>query len=84
MYNVIITARAERDLKKLERSLKNRLVSAILALADEPRPSGCRKVQSEEGVWRIRVGRYRVGYLIDDNAQQVDVIRIAHRSEFYG
>ena len=84
MYNVIITTRAERDLKKLERSLKNRLVSAILALADEPRPSGCRKVQSEEGVWRIRVGRYRVGYVIDDDAQQVDVIRIAHRSEFYG
>jgi len=32
----------------------------IQALADEPRPPGCRKVQGEEDLWRIRVGDYRV------------------------
>jgi mRNA interferase RelE/StbE len=54
-----------------------------MALADDPRPSGCVKVQSEEGVWRIRVGDWRVGYTIDDDAKEVLIIRVGHRSEFY-
>jgi mRNA interferase RelE/StbE len=83
MYNVSITPRAERDIKRLDRQIKNRIVTAIMALAGDPRPSGCIKVHSEEGVWRIRVGDWRVGYSIDDPAKEVLVIRVGHRSEFY-
>ena len=83
MYNVTITPRAEREMKRLDRPTKNRVVKAILDLAANPRPAGCLKVRSEEGVWRIRVGDWRVGYIIDDAAPEVTVIRIAHRSEFY-
>ncbi|PYS83170.1 MAG: type II toxin-antitoxin system RelE/ParE family toxin [Acidobacteria bacterium] len=83
MYNVTITSRAERELKRLDRSTRNRVVKAILDLASNPRPAGCLKVRSEEGVWRVRIGDWRVGYLIDDAASEVAVIRIAHRSEFY-
>jgi len=38
---------------------------------------------SEKGVWRIRIGDWRIGYTIDDSALEVIVIRIAHRGEFY-
>jgi mRNA interferase RelE/StbE len=83
MYKVSITSRAEKDLKRLDRSVKNRIVTAIMDLANEPRPACCRKILSEEGVWRIRVGDWRIGYRIDDTAKEVTVIRIANRSEFY-
>jgi len=83
MYKVTITSRAERELRRLDRQAKNRVVKSILDLASNPRPSGCLKVRSEEGVWRIRTGDWRVGYMIDDAASEVAVIRIAHRSEFY-
>lgn len=83
MYSVSITARAERELKRLDRPVKNRIVSVILKLGDDPRPSGCLKIRSEEGVWRIRVGDWRIGYEIDDPNREVTVIRIGHRSEFY-
>ena len=83
MFRVSITSSAERDLKRLDRTLKNRIVSAVLELATAPRPPGCVKVRSEEGVWRIRVGDWRVGYRVDDSASEVLVIKIAHRSEFY-
>ena len=83
MYNVTITGRAEREMKRLDRVVKNRVVTAILALGDDPRPPGCIKVKGEEKLWRIRVGDWRVGYEIDDTAREVVVIRIAHRSEFY-
>ena len=83
MFKVSITSSAERDLKRLDRPVKNRIVSAILALASDPRPHGCLKVKSAEGVWRIRVGDWRVGYEVDDSANEVLVLKIAHRSDFY-
>jgi mRNA interferase RelE/StbE len=83
MYDVSIKSRAERALKRLDRPVKNRIVTAILSLASDPRPSGCLKVKSEEGVWRIRVGDYRIGYTVDDAANEVVIIRIGQRSEFY-
>jgi mRNA interferase RelE/StbE len=83
MYNVTITARAERELKRLDRTTKNRVVKAILDLSPNPRPAGCPKVKSEEGVWRIRVGDWRIGYQINDASSEVTIIRVGHRSEFY-
>jgi mRNA interferase RelE/StbE len=83
MYSVKVTSRAEGELKRLDRPVKNRVVTAILALAYDPRPCGCLKVRSAEGVWRIRVGDWRIGYEIDDSLQEVIVIRVGHRSEFY-
>jgi mRNA interferase RelE/StbE len=56
MYKISITSSAERDLKRLDRPIKNRIVSAILALASDPRPHGCLNIKSAEGVWRILVG----------------------------
>jgi mRNA interferase RelE/StbE len=83
MFKVSITSRAERELKRLDRPVKNRIVTALSALASDPRPPGCLKVRSEEGVWRIRVRDWRVGYQGDDNASEVLIVRIAHRSGFY-
>ncbi len=60
MYEVKISSRAERELRRLDRNVKNRIVKAILALAQEPRPGGCLKVRSEGNLWRIRVGDWRI------------------------
>jgi mRNA interferase RelE/StbE len=66
----------------LDKPVKNRIVSAIQGLAENPRPHGCLKVKGED-IWRIRVGDWRVGYGIDDHTKIVDVIRVDHRSQFY-
>jgi mRNA interferase RelE/StbE len=83
MYKISIIKRAEKDIKKLDRQTKNRVVKNIMDLVEEPRPVGCRKVLSEKGVWRIRVGDCRIGYIIDNDKLEITVIRIAHRKEFY-
>ena len=83
MFKVSITSRAERELKRLDQPVRNRIIIALSALASELRPAGCLKVKSEENVWRIRVGDWRVGYQVDDNNSEVVVVRIAHRSDFY-
>ena len=68
MFSITITSSAECDLKRLDRQFENRIVPAALALASDPQPHGCLKVKSEKGVWRIRVGDWRVGYTVDDRA----------------
>ena len=83
MYSIVITSSAEKDFRRLDRSIKNRVTVAILALADDPRPPGCIKVKSEEGVWRIRVGEYRVAYTVDDQAKVATVVRVGARGDFY-
>ncbi len=55
-----------------------------MALAGDPRPRGCKKLEGYRDHWRIRVGDWRVVYIIDDAARVVTVTRIAHRREVYG
>ena len=83
MYNIVITASAEKNIRRLSSPLKNRVNDAIFDLADEPRPIGAIKVKSEDGVWRIRIGDYRIGYSIDDITQVITILRVGHRSDFY-
>ncbi|MEV7526955.1 type II toxin-antitoxin system RelE/ParE family toxin [Agrococcus sediminis] len=83
-YSVEFTTAAARELKKLEpRAARDKILEKVRALADDPRPPGCRKIAGEQHAWRIRVGDYRVLYEVDDRVVTVAVFRIAHRREVY-
>ena len=82
-YRVSLTKRASRETRKLDRQILARIASAIDDLAISPRPSGSLKVKTAESLWRIRVGDWRIGYEIDDQARQVTIVTIGHRREFY-
>jgi mRNA interferase RelE/StbE len=60
--------------------LNDRIIAAIQKLAQNPRPSGCRKLAGTGNDWRIRVGDYRVIYEIAD---VIRVDRVRHRREVY-
>jgi mRNA interferase RelE/StbE len=83
VYEVLLEQTAERDLRRLPAVDFQRLISRIKALADNPRPSGCRKITGAKNYWRIRVGTYRVIYEIDEKGKVVKVMRIRHRREAY-
>ncbi len=82
-YRISLTARASKEIRKLERQSLSRISIAIDDLAENPCPHGCLKVKTGEGLWRIRVGDWRIGYEIDDQAREVTVITVGHRREFY-
>lgn len=81
-YDVNILPRAQKQLMKLPREVYERVREALQALADEPRPHGCLKLTGREG-WRIRVGKYRVIYEIDDDSRTVTILDIGHRRDVY-
>ncbi len=82
-YAIDIKPPARRELENLSDSLIARLVPKIEGLAADPRPSGCRKLRGHKDLWRIRVGEYRVVYIIDDARKMVSVTRVAHRRNVY-
>ncbi len=81
-YELILTSRAQKDLDRFPDNIRSRLLSVIGALSDNPRPPGCLKM-SNSAEWRVRVGDYRIRYMIDDFRQEVTITRVRHRKEAY-
>lgn len=69
----------EKELRPLPSADLAALRQATLALAQEPRPGGVIKL--EDDIYRLRVGDYRIIYLVDDAARTVTVGRITRRRE---
>lgn len=67
---------------RLPIGVARRIWQKLVALEGEPRPTGASKLEGSDG-YRIRMGDYRIVYLIDDSAQVVEVVRVAHRREVY-
>jgi mRNA interferase RelE/StbE len=61
---------------------RDRIIAAVRNLAEEPMPSGVKKLTGREA-WRIRVGDYRIIYEIQDQALIVLVVSIGHRRDIY-
>ncbi len=82
-YTVEVKPAARKELEALPDKLLARVVRKLESLANNPRPTGCKKLKGYKDQWRIRVGDWRVVYFIDDAAKLVSVTRIAHRREVY-
>lgn len=81
-YELLILRRAQKELSVLPKADYERVRDAIAALAENPRPSGCKKLVGREG-WRIRSGDYRTIYEIDDTQKKVTVLHIGNRRDVY-
>lgn len=82
-YRIEFARSAERDLRRIDRQIVPRIVSAIAVLETDPRPPGTKKLVGADRTYRLRVGDYRVIYTVDDSIFIVSVDRIRHRREVY-
>ncbi|RPA55938.1 type II toxin-antitoxin system RelE/ParE family toxin [Gordonia oryzae] len=81
-YEVEFELSAMKALRRIRRADQQRILRAAHALGDDPRPDGCKKLTGAEG-YRVRVGNYRIVYLVEDAVRIVTVTRIGHRREVY-
>jgi mRNA interferase RelE/StbE len=82
-YQVIIPKPVQKQLEDLPPNINERILERILALVEDPRPSGVKKLKGFENEYRIRVGDYRVRYEIDDENLIVIVLHCSHRKDVY-
>ena len=81
-YHVTLKKSAEKELDAIHGPLLDRIRRKLFVLADNPRPIGVQKLHGQDG-YRIRIGDYRVLYLIDDSTRHVEIISVAHRRNAY-
>ena len=82
IYRVVILPAAARQLGRIDSGPRRRIDAAILALASDPRPPGCKKLSGSEE-YRVRVGDYRILYEIEDMVLRVLVVKVGHRRDVY-
>jgi mRNA interferase RelE/StbE len=82
-YSIVLARSASKELESLESKFVARVISRVMALSENPRPSGCKKLAGAGNVWRIRIGDYRVIHRVDDTASLVTVMVLRHRSKAY-
>jgi len=82
-YSLEIKPSAARELDALANEIFARIDRKIRPLGDNPRPVGCRKLKGYKDTWRIRIGDWRVVYIINDAAKLVSITHVAHRREVY-
>jgi mRNA interferase RelE/StbE len=74
---------ALRQLAKLGQQIQARLKPKKKALADNPRPPDCKKLQGFENLYRIMVGNYRVIYEIHDKVLLVLIVKVGSKQNIY-
>jgi mRNA interferase RelE/StbE len=82
-YSLELKSSAQKELDALDERLFARIDRKIMSLADNPRPAGCKKLKGYRNQWRVRVGDWRVVYVLDDARFLVSITRVAHRRDVY-
>ena len=82
---VILTETSKKQLKKLDAAISKRVLDYLeqVELLDNPRSRGKALSSNLAGLWRYRVGDYRILCRIRDDKLIITVIEIAHRSTVY-
>jgi len=82
-YSVEVKPSARKELELLPDKVLVRVLQKMDSLRNAPRPVGCKKLKRHKDHWRVRVGDWRVVYIIDDAVKLISITRIAHRREVY-
>jgi len=83
LLEVRFAPRAERAFLSLAARDQRRLAPHIEALARDPRPRGAKKLAGQDGLFRLRIGAWRMLYLVEDRALIVLVLEIGPRKDLY-
>lgn len=79
---VLLKRSAEKELDALPEKIHQKVIDKLLTLQDNPRPQNVKKLRGKVG-YRIRVGDYRILYVIDESEKEAEIYSVAHRKDVY-
>ena len=80
-YEFVYTRRAEKDIKRLDSNIRNRIGQTILRYKDNPLNYAESLTDSAIGSYRFRIGDYRV--IFDIEGSDIVILRVGHRRGIY-
>jgi len=81
-YRVLFRRSVEKDFSSIPKRNIKRILNRIKTLEENPRPPGSEKLTGQER-YRLRQGRYRIVYSIQDDELTVWIVKIGHRKDVY-
>lgn len=82
-YSVVWSEGAQRDLRRLDRPIAQRVVRAVDRFATTEHGDITQLTDHDPPEWRLRVGDWRVRFDWDEAGQAITVLHIRHRREAY-
>jgi len=81
-YRVFFKESVWKDFEPIPKKDLKKILQSIDRLSEDPRPRGCEKLTGQER-FRLRQGRYRIVYSIQDDQLTVWVVKVGHRKDVY-
>ncbi len=81
-YKIFFKKSVWKDFESVPKKDLRKIVQPIDLLAENPRPPGSQKLSGQEK-YRIRHGRYRIVYSIQDEELTVWIVKVGHRKDIY-
>lgn len=82
-YRIEWKRSAAKEITRLPKDVIPRILQAVEDLAPDPYPPGAVKLRGTDHTVRIRVGDYRILYLVEDAVLRIEIVRVRHRSDVY-
>ena len=81
-YEILFKKSVQKDLNAIPKKDLKKILDRIELLSEDPRPPGCEKLTGQQR-YRLRQGRYRILYSIQDDELTIWVVKVAHRKDVY-
>ena len=82
-YRVAFRPSAERELRKLPRTVIAEVSTLVGEFAESPYTRNSEKLSGGENLFRVRIGDYRVVYQVDLKNRLITIFRVRHRKDVY-
>lgn len=81
-YKIYFRKSVQKDFSVIPKRDLKRIIKRIERLGENPRPAGGEKLTGQER-YRLRQGRYRIVYSIQDDELTVWIVKVGHRKDIY-
>jgi mRNA interferase RelE/StbE len=81
-YKLFFKTSVQKDFDAIPKKDVKRILDRIALLAEDPRPSGSEKLTGQDR-YRLRQGRYRILYTIQDDELTIWIVKVGHRKDAY-
>ena len=82
-FDVLIPKSVLKSLNKITDNDKSKVIFKLKDLTKASNPLGSIKLKGYENQFRIRVGDYRIRYLVNSKSNEIVILDFAHRKEVY-
>ncbi len=81
-YKIFFKKSVWKDFKSIPDKDLTKILSYIESLGANPRQPECKKLSNQER-YRLRYGRYRIIYSVQDKELTIQIVKVGHRKNVY-